>query len=201
MKLFDTPQPKVRKIVLDEAERFVDHRGTFTQTYSRPHYNMLLPGDVDMVQGDLSFSYKNVLRGIHGDEKTWKLLTCAHGRIFVVVVCGPDFDDPDTRKDHYDWSITTTPRVCEYTLQANDGVQLLVPPHYGVGHLVLSETAALSYMQSTSYTGGEQFTMRWDDPALGIDWPLSGAPVLSKRDRHARKIHHTHRNDNNQDTL
>jgi dTDP-4-dehydrorhamnose 3,5-epimerase len=68
-----------------------------------------------------------------------------------------------------------------FVLSDQNRLQVLIPPRFGNGHLVLSDTAIFHYKQSTYYNRAGQFTVLWNDPALGIWWPV-GDPILSRRD-------------------
>jgi dTDP-4-dehydrorhamnose 3,5-epimerase len=68
-----------------------------------------------------------------------------------------------------------------FILSERNCQQVLVPPKFANGHLVLSDRAVFSYKQSTYYSGGTQFTVKWNDPEVGIWWPVK-EPILSKRD-------------------
>jgi dTDP-4-dehydrorhamnose 3,5-epimerase len=125
--------------------------------------------DIKWVQDDISVSRKNVLRGIHGDDRTWKLISCLHGAFYLVVV---------------DW-LPDSPSYCQweaFTLSDQNRLQVMVPPGYGNGHLVLSDRAIFHYKQSTYYDRASQFTIKWNDPELGIYWPVD-SPILSERDK------------------
>jgi dTDP-4-dehydrorhamnose 3,5-epimerase len=165
------------KVTLIQLEPFEDHRGKFVELSNVRELNMMFEpyftGRTDVilpffVQDDISISHKNVLRGIHGDDVTWKLITCIHGAFYVVVV------NPETKK----W--------VNAVLSAGNNLQLLVPPKYGIGILALDEPSILHYKQTQYYHGMQaQFTIRWDDPEYNIPWPTgtgSLAPVLSERD-------------------
>jgi len=137
------------------------------ETYNKElYYNAGIT--VEFVQDDISVSYKNVLRGIHGDAKTWKLVSCLLGRFYLVVV-NCDQHSPDFGK----WQ--------SFSLSDSNRLQVVVPPKYGVAHLVMSEKAIFHYKQSTYYDRASQFTYRWDEPAFNIHWPVQ-YPVLSERD-------------------
>ncbi len=149
-----------------------DYRGLYLETWNEALYASLLPEGVRFVQDDVSISNYKVLRGIHGDLTTWKLISCLHGRIYAVVVC----NDPDAPQ-YWQWEA--------FTLSDHNPTQILVPPKHGVGHLVMSDSAIFSYRQSTYYSRDTQFTIRWDDPTLRIEWPISD-PILSERDANAQ---------------
>jgi dTDP-4-dehydrorhamnose 3,5-epimerase len=149
------------------ATNFEDFRGSYVETWNRDLYRAA-GIDLDFVQDDISVSTRHVLRGIHGDQKTWKLISCLHGKFYLVVV------NWDERSPQYG-------RWEGFTLSDQNRLQVLVPPRFGNGHLVLSESAIFHYKQTTSYDRASQFTLLWNDPALGIWWPVK-QPILSRRD-------------------
>ena len=146
---------------------FEDFRGEYIETYNEAIYNE--NGiKVDFVQDDISVSSQNVLRGIHGDSETWKLISCLHGKFYLVVV------NCDTESKSFGkWQA--------FTLSEKNREQVLVPPKHGNAHLVLSDSAIFHYKQSTYYDRSKQFTYKWDDPKLNIWWPIKN-PILSQRD-------------------
>jgi dTDP-4-dehydrorhamnose 3,5-epimerase len=155
-------------LVIEPPTVFEDFRGAYVETYNRRLYAEAGIA-VDFVQDDISVSSRNVLRGIHGDTRTWKLISCLHGQFYLVVV-NWDPDSPQCGK----WE--------GFTLSDRNRLQVLVPPRFGNGHLVLSEEAIFHYKQSTEYDRAGQFTLLWDDPRLGIWWPTR-SPILSQRDQ------------------
>jgi dTDP-4-dehydrorhamnose 3,5-epimerase len=164
---------EVRKTNLDgvlqiKLDVFEDFRGEYIETYNEALY--LKHGiDVKFIQDDISVSSRNVLRGIHGDSETWKLISCLHGKFYLVVVNG-DSGSGGFGK----WQ--------SFVLSEKNRMQVLVPPMYGNAHLVLSETAIFHYKQSTYYDRSKQFTYKWDDPKFDIWWPIDN-PILSQRDQ------------------
>jgi dTDP-4-dehydrorhamnose 3,5-epimerase len=154
-------------LVITPATIFEDFRGSYVETYNERLYREA-GIDVHFVQDDFSTSRKNVLRGIHGDAGTYKLVFCPQGSLYLVVV------DCDQESPNFGKWISRT-------LSAENRLQVLVPPKHGVAHLVTSEVAIFSYKQSTYYDRASQFTYRYDDPRFGISWPISD-PVLSARD-------------------
>jgi len=154
-------------VLLIKLGIFEDHRGEYIETYNEALYKE--KGiDTKFVQDDISVSTRNVLRGIHGDDQTWKLISCLYGRFYLVVV---NFDTES--KDFGKWQ--------SFVLSNKNRLQVLVPPKYGNAHLVFSETAIFHYKQSTYYDRSRQFTYKWDDPKLNIWWPIKN-PILSERD-------------------
>jgi len=146
---------------------FEDFRGTYVETYNEKLYTEA-GIRVKFVQDDISVSSQNVLRGIHGDAETWKLVSCLYGKFYLVVV---NWDD--TSPQFGKWE--------SFVLSDQNRLQVLVPPKFGNGHLVLSKLAIFHYKQSTYYNRAGQFTILWNDPKLNIRWP-SKNPILSKRD-------------------
>lgn len=156
----------INKFTLDVFE---DHRGLYVETFNQQQFEGFVPG-VTFVQDDFSCSKHNVLRGIHGDYRTWKLVHCSYGKIFLVVV--------DWRKESL-----TYKQWESFILEQNSGVQILIPPGFGNGHYVMSEYAVFSYKQSTYYDFGSQFSIPYNLNELGIKWPFSDCPILSQRDQ------------------
>jgi dTDP-4-dehydrorhamnose 3,5-epimerase len=164
MKVEKTNLEGVLKITLDAFE---DHRGHYVETYNEDLYNK--HGiDVKFIQDDISVSNKNVLRGIHGDQETWKLISCLEGEFLLVVV-----NNDEKSNQFKQWEF--------FTLSEQNRIQILVPPRFGNGHLVLSERTIFHYKQNTYYNPKGQFTICWDDPEYNIKWPITN-PILSKRD-------------------
>lgn len=146
---------------------FEDARGVYVETYNRRLYSEA-GIDQDFIQDDISVSKKNVLRGIHGDAVTWKLISCPRGEFMFVVVN----NDPASGQ-YKKWEI--------FILSGDNRLQVLVPPLFGNGHLVLIDQSVFHYKQTSEYDREGQFTIPWNDPELGIDWPISN-PITSARD-------------------
>lgn len=146
-----------------------EKRGAIWTSYEQAEYEATL--GLSFNHDKFSISKKNVLRGIHGDAKTWKLISCPFGDITVVLV--------DMREG--------SPSYLKHEMFRLDGenkIQILVPPMIGNSFYVHSETAV--YFYKLSYQGAyvdfdDQFTVAWDDSRLGIKWPCV-APILSDRD-------------------
>ena len=146
---------------------FEDFRGTYVETYNEEIYHAA-GISVRLVQDDISVSSRHVLRGIHGDAETWKMVSCLHGKFYLVVI-NHDPDSPEFGR----WEA--------FTLSDKNHLQVLIPPKFGNGHVVLSEQAIFHYKQSTYYNQAGQFTLKWNDPKLNIWWPVKN-PLISKRD-------------------
>ena len=161
--------PEVKVVTPDV---FHDYRGKYIETYNEKEYSVLADYNGDplkFVQDDISMSQQHVLRGLHGDFKTWKLIQCLYGSIYVAAV--------DMRPDSPNYLKHDTFSVSEH-----DRRQVLIPAGFANGHLCLSDKCIFSYKQTTYYEGqGKQFTVRYDDPSVGIAWPVNDV-ILSKRD-------------------
>lgn len=144
-----------------------DFRGSYLEIYNHDLYQAAGITQ-NFIQDDISTSRKGVLRGIHGDEKTWKLISCLYGSFFLVVV------NNDSSSEEFKKSIG-------FTLSDRNRLQILVPPKFGNGHYVISELAIFHYKQTTNYDRLSQFTIKWNDPEYAIWWPASN-PILSQRD-------------------
>lgn len=165
MRFEDTELHGVRRIVPDI---FTDHRGSYVEVFDDDKYRAAC-GGLRFVQDDVSISHERVLRGLHGDWATTKLVSVFHGEGYALLA--------DNRPDS-----PTYRRWQAFTLDDVERVQLLIPP--GVGNSVLCVRGPLVYWykQNTHFTPGRQFTIRWDDPEWGFQWPIED-PILSARDR------------------
>ena len=166
MEVFPTKLDSV--VLIKPPTVFVDYRGHYVETYNKRIYHSSGIA-IEFIQDDVSVSYRNVLRGIHGDDTTWKLISCLYG-VFYLVVVNNDPASPQYRE----WAA--------FTLSDSNHLQVLIPPKFGNGHLVLSERAVFHYKQTTEYNRAGQFTLAWNDPALKIWWPIPN-PIVSERDK------------------
>lgn len=148
---------------------FEDFRGENLELYNEKAYCEL--GCPEFVQDNISVSSRHVLRGIHGDNETWKLVSCIYGRIYLLVV-NYDESSPDFGK----WT--------SFTLSDQKRQQVLIPPKFGNGHLVLSEKAVFHYKWSVYYNAASQFSIAYNDPRFDFWWPVK-SPLLSRRDENA----------------
>jgi dTDP-4-dehydrorhamnose 3,5-epimerase len=164
---------KLEGVLLIKPEIFEDFRGNYVETYNEEVYTK--SGiDVNFIQDDISVSSKHVLRGIHGDQETWKLISCHYGRFYLVVI---NWDSESAQ--YREWE--------SFTLSDQNHYQVLVPAEFGNGHLVLSDSAIFHYKQTTYYNPKGQFTIRWNDPDLDIWWPIKN-PIVSQRDEAGRFV-------------
>ena len=159
----DTTLSGVKQIITD---RFEDYRGELGGVYDKAKY-FAAGLDVEFIYDMVSMSYKNVLRGIHGDHETTKLVQCLHGTVYSVVV-NCDEKSPDFGK----WQ--------SFILSNKNHHQLYIPPLHGGGFYVLTESAIYTYKMTKPHSDN-QFTYAWNDPRFNIRWPADN-PVLSVRD-------------------
>jgi dTDP-4-dehydrorhamnose 3,5-epimerase len=161
-------ETNLRGVLLIQPSVFEDFRGEYVEIYNEKLYR---DNGIDMkfLQDDISASSRNVLRGMHGDENTWKLVSCLYGNFYLAVV-------------NYDKSSLDYGKWQGFALSDRNRCQVLIPPKHGNGHVVLSEKAIFHYKQSTLYDGAKgQFTIAWNAPEFNIWWPIKN-PILSRRD-------------------
>ena len=154
-------------LLIKPSTMFEDFRGTYTELYNKKLFNDA-GIDVDFIQDDISISSRHVLRGIHGDTQTWKLISCLYGNFYMVVV---NWDETSSQFGQWE----------SFNLSEKNRTQILVPPKFGNGHLVLSDEAIFHYKQTTYYDRASQFTLMWNDPKINIWWPVK-YPIMSRRD-------------------
>ena len=162
-------------VLLVEPDVYGDARGYFLETWSRARY-AAAGLDVDFVQDNLSLSRRGALRGLHfqNPQAQGKLVCVVSGEVYDVAV--------DVRAGS-----ATFGRWVGVTLSGEDKRQLYVPPGFAHGFCVTSETALFAYKCTRPYSPAAERGVRWDDPDLGIDWPLSD-PLLSEKDRTAPRL-------------
>ena len=159
---------KIDDVKIFEPDVFTDFRGDLWTTWKKDKF----PIDLNFNHDKVSTSRKNVLRGIHGDFKSWKLITCLYGQLYFILV-----DNRKDSKTYLQWD--------SIILDDRNRKLVLVPPGVGNGFLVLSENSVFSY--KWAYRGKypdvkDQFTIKWNDKRLNIDWPITN-PILQQRDR------------------
>jgi dTDP-4-dehydrorhamnose 3,5-epimerase len=147
---------------------FKDFRGEYVEIYNKDFFHNKKI-NTRFKQDDISVSKKNVLRGIHGDCSTTKLISCLYGSFYLVVV------NNDPKSPQYKQFIS-------FILSEKNRLQVLVPPKFGNGHLVLTKLAIFHYKQNTNYHRASQFTIKWNDPNYNFKWPVK-YPILSQRDK------------------
>jgi dTDP-4-dehydrorhamnose 3,5-epimerase len=150
---------------------YPDERGFFKETYNLRRYEDA--GLLDrFVQDSVSFSAKNVIRGLHYDPAMSKLVQVLRGKIWDVIAdIRPG--SPAYRK----WE--------GFELSEDNHHQLYIPKGFAHGFLALTDNVVFSYKHGALYDPAREGAIRWNDPALGIAWPLTGEPVISAKDRAA----------------
>ncbi|MBT5028919.1 MAG: dTDP-4-dehydrorhamnose 3,5-epimerase [Nitrospinaceae bacterium] len=147
-----------------------DPRGRFYESYEKKKYQAVGIQE-DFVQDNQSLSQKNVLRGLHYriEPEQAKLVRVVKGEVFDVVV--------DIRKNS-----PTFGKWQSFILSASNYLQLYVPIGFAHGFCVLSDEAEFLYKVSESYSAEKEKGILWNDPDIGIDWPISD-PILSEKDK------------------
>jgi dTDP-4-dehydrorhamnose 3,5-epimerase len=154
---------------------FRDARGLFVETYNEPRYQAA-GIDCRFVQDNHSRSTYGTLRGLHYQSAPGqaKLVTVARGRIFDVAL--------DIRP-----ASATFGKWYGVTLDAEEGTQLFVPVGFAHGFCVLSDVADVIYKVSSVYDGKTESAIRWNDPEIGVEWPVKD-PILSERDQRSESF-------------
>ena len=168
MKAIETALPGV---VLLEPKVFGDARGFFLESWNKQTFADL-GLDPDFVQDNHSRSAKGVLRGLHYQlhQPQGKLVRVVSGAVFDVAV--------DLRQSSPQFG-----KWVGYELSAENQRMMWIPPGFGHGFLVLTETADFLYKTTALYAPQWDRGVRWNDPAIGVQWPLEGEPQLSGKDQ------------------
>lgn len=170
----------IPEVLLIEPKVFGDDRGFFFESFNARTFEQVTGLRPSFVQDNHSKSSKNVIRGLHYQIKQSqeKLVRVVEGEVFDVVV--------DIRRP----SPTFGEWVGVY-LSSENKKQLWVPKGFAHGFLVVSETAQVLYKTTEYYAPEYERSLLWNDPDLGINWPLSGEPRLSQKDVAARRLRDT----------
>jgi dTDP-4-dehydrorhamnose 3,5-epimerase len=158
-----------------EPRVFGDARGFFLETWNRSRYGEA-GLDVDFVQDNVSFSRRGILRGLHfqNPKPQGKLIQALQGEVFDVAV--------DIRRGS-----PTFGKWHGLVLSGENKRQFYIPGGFAHGFVVLSETAFFQYKCTEFYSPKDEMAIRWDDPDLGIEWPLK-EPLLSERDSRGLRL-------------
>lgn len=176
MKVVATANPDVLVI---EPQVFGDERGFLFESYNARRFEQLTGVAANFVQDNHSKSARNVLRGLHYQvrQPQGKLVRVVAGEVFDVAL--------DLRR--------SSPRFGRWVgvlLSAENKRQMWVPPGFAHGFVVTSESAEFLYKTTDYWVPEFERAILWNDPALGIEWPLAGQPVLSAKDRQASLLAH-----------
>jgi dTDP-4-dehydrorhamnose 3,5-epimerase len=166
MNIIETKLPNV---LIIEPRVFGDHRGFFKETFQIERYQEA-GIDLSFVQDNHSRSQRGVLRGLHWQKTRpqGKLVSCSLGAVFDVAV-------------DVDQNSPTSGTYVGVELSAENHRQLWIPPGYAHGFCVLSETADFQYKCTDLYIPEDEGGLIWNDPELGIQWPIE-SPSLSEKD-------------------
>ena len=170
---FDIHESKViNGVYIIKPSVAYDNRGNIWTSFLEEEIQSLLPDTIKFKHDKFSRSSENVLRGIHGDNKSWKLVTCVSGGIFQVVV---DLRDGSDTFGCYQ----------SFLIDEKNIMSILIPPNMGNAYYVNKSHAVYHY--KLAYKGhyidaDDQFSYKWNNPDFNIDWPTN-TPILSKRDK------------------
>jgi len=168
---------KIPGVEIIEPEVIKDERGFLIESFNQRAYANEAGIDFQFVQDNLSQSSKGVLRGLHYqvNHPQGKLIRVVSGEVFDVAV--------DIRRDS-----TTFGQWVGFHLSAENKKQTWIPPGFAHGFLVLSESADVLYKTTEYYAPEHQRCILWNDPEIGIEWPIDGDPILSEKDKVGKKL-------------
>ena len=168
---------EIPDVLILEPKVFGDDRGFFFESFNERAFAEKTGVSARFVQDNHSRSARNVLRGLHYQIKQsqGKLVRVAVGAVFDVAV--------DLRK-----SSPTFGKWAGTILSAEDKRQLWIPPGFAHGFLVLSESADFLYKTTDYYAPEHERCIIWNDPDIGIRWPLQGEPILAAKDKAGKRL-------------
>ena len=155
-----------------DLDIYSDERGFFYEAFNQKLFNEITLSNYNFVQDNISFSKKNVLRGLHYqlNNSQAKLVQVIKGKIFDVVV--------DLRRES-----KTFGNYYSLILSNENKKQLFVPKNFAHGFVTLEEENYVTYKTSDYYDNKSERTLLWNDPELNIDWNLDQEPILSEKDK------------------
>lgn len=164
-------------VALLEPKVFGDDRGFFFESFNHAKFEAAIGRHVTFVQDNHSRSVENVLRGLHYQiqQPQGKLVRVVQGKVFDVAV--------DIRQ-----SSPTFGQWVGEILSAENKRQMWVPEGFAHGFIVLSDTAEFLYKTTNYYAPEFERCIVWNDPAIGIRWPIEGEPTLSAKDQQAKPL-------------
>lgn len=171
---YQTSETKLPGVLVLEPRVFGDERGFFFESFNQRDFEQATGQDVCFVQDNHSRSARGVLRGLHYqvEHAQGKLVRVTHGEVFDVVL--------DLRKSSH-----TFGQWYGVYLSAENRKQLWIPPGLAHGFLVTSESAEFLYKTTDYWHPQFERSVLWSDPALAIEWPLEGSPILAAKDANA----------------
>ena len=167
----------IPEVILLEPKVFGDDRGFFFESFNQSKFEAAIGRHVTFVQDNHSRSVKNVLRGLHYQiqQPQGKLVRVVQGEVFDVAV--------DIRQ-----SSSTFGQWVGEILSAENKRQMWVPEGFAHGFVVLSDTAECLYKTTAYYAPDHERCIVWNDPTIGIQWPIDGEPVLSAKDQQGKSL-------------
>lgn len=159
-------------LIIITPDIFADERGWFMESFQEERYQELLGADIHFVQDNLSFSKRGVLRGLHYQAPPFaqgKLVSVLRGRVMDVAV--------DIR-----FGSPTFGQHVAVELSAENHKQFWIPAGFAHGFVALEDDTMFAYKCTNVYSHEHDRGVRWDDPALGIDWGVD-SPIVSEKDR------------------
>lgn len=167
--MLETRPTKFADVYVIVPDVYADARGFFKETFSQAKYDAIGAAG-PFVQDNVSLSHKGVLRGMHYAAGMAKLVQCLSGSIFDVFV-----DVREGSPTFKQWDAVT--------LTGDNHLQVYVPAGYAHGFYVTSASALVIYKQTALYDPSAERAIAWNDPSVGIEWPLGGEePLLSAKD-------------------
>jgi len=165
-------QTAIPEVLIIEPQVYGDERGFFFESFNQQKFEALTGVKTDFVQDNHSRSAVNVLRGLHYQiqQPQGKLVRVVAGEVFDVAV--------DLRRQS-----ATFGKWVGVVLSADNKRQLWVPPGFAHGFLVLKEGTEFLYKTTDYYAPQHERCIRWNDPEIGIEWPLASTPALSAKDQ------------------
>ena len=166
----------IEDIFLIRSKKHLDSRGWFQETY---HMDKFLKNQLELsfVQDNLVYSNRNVLRGLHFQDKNGqgKLISCIKGKIFDVLV--------DLRKES-----DTYRKWIGIELSENDSIFIYVPPGFAHGYYVMEDKSLVHYKCTKHYNPESEIGIIWNDSDININWPNTNNRILSKRDESNKTV-------------
>lgn len=159
-------------LMVFEPRVFEDERGAFFESFNLARFREASGLDVDFVQDNHSISHKGVLRGLHyqvDPHAQGKLVRVVHGAAWDVAV-----DIRDGSATYGKWAAIE--------LTAANRKQFWIPPGFAHGFLALEDGTEFLYKTTAYWHAASERTIRWDEPNIGVAWPVTGTPTLSEKD-------------------
>jgi dTDP-4-dehydrorhamnose 3,5-epimerase len=162
---------EIEGLILFQLRQFTDERGLFFESFNAKEYATFLGDDVHFVQDNVSYSKKNVLRGLHFQSPPFaqgKLVSVLKGAVLDVAV--------DLRKHS-----KTYGKYVLVELSAENALQFWIPPGFAHGFLSLQDDTIFSYKCTNYYSPEHEYTLLWNDPNIAVEW-TTNHPIISKKD-------------------